>query len=1187
MHLKKLSLYGFKSFAGRVDLDLTPGIVGIVGPNGVGKSNIADALRWAMGEQSARLLRGSRMQDVIFAGSLSRKGLGYAQVSLVFDNSDQFLGIGFDEVTVTRKVYRSGDAEYMLNSVPCRLRDIIDLFSGTGLGREAYSVVEQGKIDAILSARPEDRRSIFDEASGTMRYRVQKSQAQRKLLEVQADQLRVGDVARELGRQLPLVQAQAEQARCWQELSDRLTHLDADLLSYDLSRLIKRLAVVREEIESSEDQERALTARAAECEAALEEARMRVAKAESDVEALHGAVSEARAKAERVAGQEGLAQQRYQALSDRCAQLTDTVNSQHERLAKLADEYEIACSKAKQARADYAERGFTARQAQERVSALAAARAAAEADVEECKSSLFDVLARASDLRSKVRAGEDSIRLCDLRATRVGAQLQEKQREYARVEGEVQSIAREGEKLLLQLAQAEEEAARSRAASAAAQAERKRADERVADARAEESSVAAAYASLSALQHDYEGYGRAVRALLTSAEWKRAGLLGAVGELVRAPREYERAVEAALGPAVQNIVAATSRVSEEAISFLKEKRAGRATFLPLDILRPLPATGAQIPRKARGVIGLASELAESAPEHRKAVEYLLGRVLVVQDLECGVSLVRSGVRMRMVTLDGDLISAGGAMTGGEAGDRQGGLIARARRLEELRHKLEQAKASARQAEQGRASAHELLGRRQAELEEAEGKLAALALAIKGQNEKYRITCQMLPRVADELAGLQLELESVMGEREATSAEVGRFASRLEAVDSARVGLEAELQAKSDAMSQVKAEEAETAATRSSLSADAAALGERVSAFEAAKVKAQAELESCRAELERLMEQERAVRGEAVSAKQEMAMLHEAAAASALEFEGAKEQLEAARAHRADELALANEAERAARAARRGQSVIGGKLGDARVLEARLSAEREAVAERLFTSYSLSRDDAIARNVCIPEQMSREDAQLEIRSLRSQLDQLGPVNHAAIEDSKALAERHRFLEEQLADLESAQESLGEVIRECDRVCVKQFAETFEAIRQEFSRIFQDAFGGGTADLVLEDPGNPLESGVEIVCQPPGKKLARLTLLSGGEKALTAIALLFAIMRVRPSPVCVLDEIDSALDEANLARFAELLRDVSKGVQVILITHRKRTIECADTLFGVTMEESGVSKVFSIRASDYSI
>jgi len=1185
LYLKKLSLYGFKSFAGRVDLDLTPGIVGVVGPNGVGKSNISDALRWAMGEQSARLLRGSKMQDVIFAGSLSRRGLGYAEVSLVFDNSDQFLNIGFDEVTVTRKVYRSGDAEYLLNSVPCRLRDIVDLFSGTGLGREAYSVVEQGKIDAVLSARPEDRRSLFDEASGTMKYRARKSQAQRKLLEVRADQLRVGDVASELGRQLPLVQAQAQQALRWQGLSETLTQLDVDVLSYDLSRLSKRLAELRGEIQSLEDQERALTAKASECEAALEQARVHVAQAESEVEALHGAGSEARAVAERDVGRRSLAEQRHQALAERCSQLAARVVSQRERLAKLRDEYDTACSQAEQARADYAERGSTARQAEERVSALTAARAAAEAEVEECKSALFDVLARASDLRSRVRAGEDSTKLSGSRAARVRAQLDEKRRECARIQDEVKTIAREGEALVRQSAQAEAEAARVRAALSAAQSELELADERASRARSDESSIGAAYTSLSALQRDYEGYGRAVRALLRSDEWRRAGLLGVVAELVRAPREYERAIEAALGPQVQNIIASTSRVSEQAIAFLKEKRAGRATFLPLDILRPSPTTRLEIPREAKGVIGLASELAESAPEHRRAVDYLLGRVLVVRDLACGVSLVRSGVRLRMVTLDGDVISAGGAMTGGEAADRQGGLLARARRLEELQQKLEEAKSLVQQTELDRARAHTLLSQQQTSLEKAERELSALQLAVRGQNEKYKMARGMLPRAEDGLAGLQLELESVVAENERTSAEVSGFTSRLEAVDSARVELEAQLELQSQAMSRVRAEEAQTAASYSSLSADTAALRERVGAFEAARSKAQAELESSRAELGRLEEQERAAREEVAGALQEMERLSEAAASSALSFEGAQKQLEAARARRADELALANEAERAARTARRGQSSAGSKLADARILDARLSAECEAVAERLLTSYSISAEEAIARNLSIPACLSREDAQSEIKNLRGQLEQLGPVNHAAVEDSRNLAERYHFLEEQLADLESAQESLSEVVRECDRVCAKQFTQTFEAIRDEFSEIFQDVFGGGTADLVLDDPGNPLECGVEIVCQPPGKKLASLTLLSGGEKALAAIALLFAIMRVKPSPVCVLDEIDSALDEANVARFVELLRDVSRSVQVIIVTHRKRTMECADTLFGVTMEESGVSKVFSIRASDY--
>lgn len=1182
MHLKKLSLYGFKSFAGRVDLDITPGIVGIVGPNGVGKSNISDALRWAMGEQSARLLRGSKMQDVIFAGSQSRKGLGYAEVSLVFDNSDQFLSIGFDEVTVTRKVYRSGEAEYLLNGVPCRLRDVVDLFSGTGLGREAYSVVEQGKIDAILSARPDDRRSLFDEASGITKYRARKSQAQRRLLEVRADQLRVSDVAAELGRQLPQLEAQAEKALSWQELTEQLTQLDMDLLSYELSRVSQRLDGLRAEIQSLQDQEHALAARAAECEAALEEARVRMAQAESEVEALHARASEARAAAERDNGRLNLAAQRHEAIAERAGQLETMVAATRERQSQLSDDYEIACLSAQQARAECAERGSAARQTEERISALTAARVAAEAEMEECKSALFDVLAHASDLRSRVRAGEDSLKYNRSRTARIRAQLDEKNRERARLQDEVERIMREGRALVDQSVEADSRVSRARAALEAARAEQELAAERAARARADESSAQAAYASLSALQRDYEGYGRAVRALLTSDEWRRGGLLGAVGELVRAPREYERAIEAALGAAVQNIVASTSSVAEKAISFLKTSRAGRATFLPLDILRASPIPNPEIPSAARGVIGLASELAESAPEHRRAVDYLLGRVLVVKDLACGVALIRSGVRLRMVTLDGDQISAGGAMTGGEAADRQGGLLARVRRLEELQAQLERARLESAKAESDRERAHAGAARCQADLEKTERELADLQLAVRSQEERLRVAREALPRSADELAILELELGSVIAEDDRTSAGVKEHTSQLETVESDRACLEAELESKSGVLARLRSEEAQATAAHSTLNADAAALRERASALEAARSRAQAELESSRAELERLNGQERAVAEELALALQGVETLREAASSSAAAFEEEQRRLEGARARRADELALVSEAERASRSARRGQSAADSRLSDARVLEARLDAERESITERLFASYSMVAEEALARDVAA---LMPEDARLEMKRLRQEIDGLGPVNHTAIQESKELAERYHFLEEQLADMESAQESLNEVVRECDCVCIKQFTETFEAIRQEFSDIFQDVFGGGTADLTLDDPSAPLECGVEIVCQPPGKKLANLSLLSGGEKALAAIALLFAIMRVKPSPVCVLDEIDSALDEANVARFVELLEGISKNVQVVIVTHRKRTMECADTLFGVTMEESGVSKVFSIRAADY--
>jgi len=650
--------------------------------------------------------------------------------------------------------------------------------------------------------------------------------------------------------------------------------------------------------------------------------------------------------------------QRQDAIAERAVQLEAMAVATRERQSELSHDHEIACRSAQQARAEYAERGSEARQTEERIAALTASRVAAEAEVEECKSALFDVLARASDLRSRVRAGEDSLKYNRSTAARIQAQIDEKNRERARLQDEIDRIMREGRALVDRSVEADSRVSRAKAALEEARAQQEAAAERATRARADESSARAAYASLSALQRDYEGYGRAVRALLTSDEWRRAGLLGAVGELVRAPREYERAIEAALGPAVQNIIASTSSAAEKAISFLKAGRAGRATFLPLDILRPSPIPSREIPPAARGVIGLASELAESEPQYRKAVDYLLGRVLVVQDLRCGVALIRSGVRLRMVTPDGDQISAGGAMTGGEAADRQGGLLARARRLEELQEQLDRARLELAKAESDRERAHAGAAQCQADLEKAERALADLRLAVRSQDEKLRVAREALPRSADELAGLELELGSVIAEDDRTSAEVKEHTSRLEAVESDRACLEAELESKSEALALLRSEEAQATADHSTLNADAAALRERVSALEAVRSRAHAELESSRAELERLSGQERAVAEELAMALQEVETLREAASSSAAAFEEEQRRLEGARARRADELALVNEAERAGRSARRGQSVADSRLSDARVLEARLDAERESIAERLFASYSIGTEEAL-------------------------------------------------------------------------------------------------------------------------------------------------------------------------------------------------------------------------------------
>lgn len=1179
MHLKRLSIYGFKSFAGRVELDLAEGVSGIVGPNGVGKSNISDAIRWAMGEQSARILRGSRMQDVIFSGAAGRRGLGYAEVSLIFDNSDHFLNVDFDEVTVTRRVFRSGESEYMLNGVQCRLRDVQDLFSGTGLGREAYSVVEQGKIDAVLSARPEERRAVFDEAAGIMKYRLRKRDAERRLVEVRANQLRVGDVAAELARQLPVVHAQADQARAWHELSAALRELELDQLSEDMRRADAARGHAARQIAALTAQTHSAAAATVGADAAAETARLAMLQAEQNADALHAALGEARGTAERETGRLELARERLGSARARRKALEADLEQGAARMTEAEAAAHRAKTAADAAAAEYA--SAAAEMERTKASALRAGqrREAADAGLDDARARLFDALSRCADLRSARAAREAEARTGRARRERLVQQIEAKRRDLAAVEAEAALASSELDSHNAALKAALERHDTRQAEAGRAADGLKQADETLARCSAELASSEASYISLAAIQRDYEGYGRAVRALLGNARWRQAGLVGAVAQLVKAPVEYEVAIEAALGGALQNIVATTADVATEAVHELKRLKAGRATFLPLDILRAQPAAPSEVPRRAKGVVGLASELVTADPAYKVVVDYLLGRVLVVDDLESGTALARAGCRLRIATLDGDLISGAGAITGGERNDRQSGLMAGVRRLEEHGQRLAEARHRASELSKSRDEARRMTGLAADALRLAEAALAEARSAQSNAARRMESLSLQIGSSMETMRGLEFQLAQLADEASSAAANAVNEDRALAEAEERRAQLEAGVSELAEAAALARQEEAQGGQAGADVAGRFAAARERAAAGKAQLERATAHVGELKAEAARLGRELTSANAaiEALTVEAESAETTAALAATA--HTRARADLDAAIVTRSEANQLVAAAERTARSARRSETALADRLREASVEEARSAAEFESARDRLDDAYGMSVEEALARPA---PALSRADMSAQTDALRMQMEELGPVNHAAPEEAITLDERYSFLAEQLNDMEEAQNSLIEVVRECDRVCVEQFSATFEQLRVEFSDVFTEIFGGGTADLVLDDPSAPLECGIDIVCQPPGKKLVSMSLLSGGEKALVAIALLFAIMRVKPSPVCVLDEIDAALDEANVARFVEMLRSISKAVQVIIVTHRKKTMECADTLFGVTMEEQGVSKVLSLAA-----
>ncbi|WP_374712169.1 chromosome segregation protein SMC [Symbiobacterium terraclitae] len=1187
MYLKRLEIFGFKSFAEKTELEFTPGITAVVGPNGSGKSNVSDAIRWVLGEQSARALRGGSMADVIFAGSDGKRAMGFAEVSLVLDNSDGALPLDFTEVMITRRVDRSGEGEYFINQVPCRLKDVQDLFLDTGIGKENYSIIGQGRIDEILSSKPEDRRALFEEAAGISRYKARKREAQRRLQETEQNLLRITDIIGELTANMDTLAQQAEKAGLYTELDQELTRLDVGLLAYQLRGVMARLEQQREENATLARKAAEVAQRMQTTEEALEVARQLVAALDEELGVLSVQLTEAAGRQERAEGRLALAQQQQQAVEADRARLARELEALSGRLKHVEAELAGLAEREAAVRQDAA--GLCEELAALEAACQEAERAslAAQAEVEARKDRIVAVLQLEAEKRNGAQAA-------DRAAEEAARRLARLQAERERAESDA---ARTSERTA-QLAEARGELERQRAAHQAElaelAAERNATDRRLQALQARHAElreqIQAASSRLGAIEElisGFEGYQRGPRTVLQGREkgapWA-ADVLGAVAEVIRTEARYEKAIEVALGGAVQNLITATDEGAKAAIEHLKRTGGGRATFLPLNTIRPQsyrPDEEREF-RGAPGILGVAIDLVRFEERFRPAIAALLGRTLIAENLDAALALGRkTGQRFRVVTLDGELLAAGGALTGGAAGGQGSGLLAREREREELTARLAALKGelqetrAAYEAEQARRTA---LGQR---IQDAEGRLRAL----------------------------ETRLTQTEGDEQRLADEARRWAQLLETHAQEGAAIEAEIRAARESAAALREELAFLAAEREALEAEVGRLTADGRQRDEALARRRQELTDVQVRLAGLQEQLRGVEAQRRRAESERAGLladrdqrEQEQAALAARLEELAADLEAARAE-AEEAALSrarlaeerdsvqarklaaqeqvNARERELRSLRRSQTELQNRCQQGEVEEARLTSEQEGLVARLAEQYELTPAAALER--ALPEEET-EFARARIAALREQIRELGPVNLQAIDDYRNARERLAFLQAQEADLEEAKSSLYRAIKELDKRIKTHFYESFQEIRRAFQQVFGELFEGGKADLQLVDENDLLETGIEIIAQPPGKKAQPLSLLSGGERAMTAIALLFALLRVRPSPFVVLDEVEAALDEANVERFGRYLQNASRESQFICITHQRGTMEVADTLYGVTMEGTGVSRVVSVRLVD---
>ncbi|MGM9662063.1 MAG: chromosome segregation protein SMC [Oscillospiraceae bacterium] len=1181
MYLKALEIQGFKSFPDKTVLHFGEDITAIVGPNGSGKSNISDALLWVMGEQSSRSLRGSKMEDVIFGGTETRGQMGFAQVTLVMDNTGHIFPRDESEISVTRRYYRSGESEYYINRQAVRLRDVTELFMDTGMGREGYSIIGQGKIDEILSVKSGERREIFEEAAGISKFRHRKEEAERKLQRTEENLVRINDKISELELQVEPLRQQSEKAKRYLILRDETRVLEISLwltsleslraaarkLETDLNAAEQELAAAKAAVEEQYAAGEKFAAAARENDLAAEELRResgeiegRISEKEAAAAVLATSISHNEESIRRV--EEELKEQ-----SDRAGGLTEKIEEQKRRMAEtetgLAALEEALAALLQEAEELSRKAGSAAEEAE----AFRAKEALANAEAAEKRAEQSALAAAIQAMEERGGAIDGDAAAMEKQLSETEAQAKQSRRALEDAEEEAAAVRNiiEGHALKLRQKQSRSEEAKQKALQLTM------------DLSAMDSRIHL----LSEMEKEYEGFSKSVKTVMNAAaHGALRGVHGPVANLMETDQRYAVAMEIALGAGLQNIVVDREEDAKNAIALLKQRAAGRSTFLPLTAIRGEELREKGLERES-GYVGIASELVRFEEKYRAVFLYLLGRTVVVEDLDCGIAMARKYQnRFRIVTLDGQVINRGGSMTGGSV-SQSSGVLSRAGELKELTAKRQSLADSLAAAEKDAEEKLRELQRTQYELDTAaEQQRSAEDEVLRRQGEKNHYDV-LLSAMRENLESLRQEKETLAA-RLAEARENALAAEERIADAERRAGdFRAEAERRSSGESELLGRGAALSEEMAAKKAEAAALSAEKTALEGALQNLQslsADMAGDRSAREALIGEYRAkneqLRAQEAERQAEAAALRESAA-------GIREKLQ-----KLTEAKLQLEQERTAgdRRARECNELLLNAERSVNLLEQKKNAsamEEKQILDRLWEHYELSHSAAMEQRV---ELESVAKASRRVAELKREISALGSVNVGAIEEFERVNTRYTYLTDQRDDVQKSKDDLLGIIEEITREMTAIFSEQFKLLAESFQETFTELFGGGKATLELEDPEDILGCGIEIKAQPPGKSLKTISLLSGGEKAFVAIALYFSILKVHPTPFCVMDEIEAALDEPNVVRVAKYMRRISGKTQFVVITHRRGTMEEADVLYGVTMQEKGVSRVLTINMND---
>lgn len=1180
MHIRELELSGFKSFVHKVRLEFTPGLTAIVGPNGSGKSNLVDAVRWVLGEQNSRLLRAEKMEEVIFNGTKRLKPLGRAEVSLTLDNSDGTLPLAYQEVRLTRRLYRSGEAEYLLNQAPCRLRDIQQLLWDTGVGKQGFAIIGQGEVEELLAASPEERRGLLEEVAGIVRYRHRRREAEQKLAETKGHLLRLRDIVAELEGQLAALEGEVALAKRYQALQEEITRLEKELGFWRFKGLEERRGELASRLDKLEAEMARLEAQAQGLQDELEAGKRELARlAEERETARNARQTAAAARQEAEVRREAKAQElRFLAAEQgRVAQEQHELTSRQEEIEEEISRYE----------AELDQIGRERQELEARTREVRAALVSAEEEVknalrrrEERRMELHNLWQRLLRAQQEMRALEAEWQETKARGQRLHTERQRLQEERERLARDLAAAEERVRAAAARLAEAEAVWAQAKEALAACRRDLAQLQEVMENRRQEWQRDKNRLAVLREWQQGYEGYNQAVRAVLTARRqlWPDDnGLIGVVAELLRVPPELETAMEAALGGALQYIVTKTEADAQRAIAYLKASGAGRATFLPLEAIQPRRLAADRAVLNWAGVVGVGAELVEAPRDCAAILPYLLGDLLVVTKLDLALGIAkRLGYRVRIVTLEGDLLHPGGSLTGGSSKGRGGRLLARLREIGELTAKVDAAfrelsalreqkmalEAKLAADEAGERKLQEEFWAARADLAKEEGERRELGRRLTGAEEHLAVVNLDLSQWEKDFQALTRRRQELEEHLSALQAAQETLARQEEEPDAGYREVEAKRARLLAALEEARNQQALLQQREERLRGSLSGLYELRANYQKQRTEQEGRLADLAERLKLVGAEQEELAREVERRKQEEEAIGRQLALVEASYRTAEAAL------RAKEQELAQLAARK-RAVERNYQQASFEAGE-------VEASYKAQAEWLAQQYGWRRDQGLP-----PLSAGEEELRALLAARRQEKDQLGQVELGVLAEYNRLEERRRYLLGQAEDLEKAQASLNKAVAEVEKLMEERLAATLAAVNERLAQVFPALFGGGKAWLAPTGNGRLLDGGLEVMAQLPGKRLPNLALLSGGERALAAIAVLFALLQVKPSPFCLLDEIDASLDEANVGRFARFLRELAGRQQFIVVSHRPGTVEQADSVYGVTMEEEGVSRLVSLR------